>query len=184
VALPASHSSPYTKEGIARELRQSEIITDVLQFTYKPIENLAEERLHRHTIILSQDCDLLWDYEARARGEPGDLNGVLVYELEPASEMRAKVPQGRDIWKRLIQNKDERYHYLVEIPKLYDTLKEGLPSLIIDFKRFFTLAPEEIYRQVALPNGAKRRCRLEVPFREHLQSRAAYYLQRVGLPLV
>jgi hypothetical protein len=31
-------------------------------------------------------------------------------------------------------------------------------------------------------NGAQRRCRLLVPYREHLQSRLAFYLQRVAIP--
>jgi hypothetical protein len=40
----------------------------------------------------------------------------------------------------------------------------------------------EIYRQCTENDGAKRRCRLESPFREHLQIRAGYYFQRVALP--
>jgi hypothetical protein len=55
--------------------------------------------------------------------------------------------------------------------------------MMLDFKRCFSLPAKEIYRQTALPDGAKRRCRLEMPYREHLQSRAAFYLQRVTLLL-
>jgi hypothetical protein len=48
---------------MAREIRQAEIITDLAQYTYDPEEG-AVETLHKFAIVLSQDCDLLWDYEA------------------------------------------------------------------------------------------------------------------------
>jgi hypothetical protein len=57
--------------------------------------------------------------------------------------------------------------------------------MILDFKRCFTLPAHDIYRQINPSAGgsARRRSRLEMPYREHLQSRAAFYLQRVTLPL-
>lgn len=134
--------------------------------------------MHYFAIILSQGCDLLWDYEAAAKGESAELNGVLVYELEPAEKARAKI-KGKDIWKRIRQNKDERYHFLEAAPAALDLCREGLPDLMLDFKRCFSLPAKEIYRQTAQPNAAKRRCRLEMPYREHLQG----YLQRVTLLL-
>src|SRR5262249_16344710 len=131
---------------------------------------------------LSQDCDLLWDYEAVAKAEPTELNGVLIYELEPAEKAREKI-RGKDIWKRMRQNKDERYHFLEAVPPALDLCGEGLPDMMLDFKRCFSLPAKEIYRQMSQADGAKRRCRLEMPYREHLQSRAAFYLQRVTLLL-
>jgi hypothetical protein len=180
-AISREQSPIYTILDMAREIRQAEIITDLAQYTYDPEEG-AVETLHKFAIVLSQDCDLLWDYEAAAKSEPAELNGVLVYELETAEDARTKI-NGRDIWKRMRQNKDERYHFLELVPATLDLLGQGLPDMMIDFKRCFTLPAKEIYRQTKIDGGARRRCRLEMPYREHLQARAAFYLQRVTLLL-
>jgi hypothetical protein len=42
-------------------------------------------------------------------------------------------------------------------------------------------ATEDVYQQIEA-GLAVRRSRLEVPYREHLQCRAAFYFQRVTLP--
>lgn len=173
----------YTTANLSGELRQSEIITNLVQFTFHPPTGEAIETLQPYAIVLSQDCDLLWDYQARKAGKSRDLNGVLVYELEPEDIIRAKLP-GSDILRRIRRHSEERYHLLEAVPKELDLLQQGIPSLIIDFRRCYTLPADEVYRQCALggESGATRRCRLETPYREHLQCRAAFYLQRVALP--
>src|SRR5260370_13788987 len=127
-----------------------------------------------------QDCDLLWDYEGRRQGVP-QLNEVRVYEAETIEQFRPKL-RGSDVWRRVRENREERYHFLEAIPKEQDILNQGIPDLAIDFKRFFTMPAVEIERQIGHENGAKRRCRLEMPYREHLQARAAFYFLRVMLP--
>lgn len=166
---------------MAGELRQSEIITGITQFTYDPIVGEVLETQHPYAIILSQDCDLLRDYEARTNGGPTVLNGVLFFELEPVDVIRPKLAGG-DILRRISRHSEERYHALEQVPPETDLIGEGLPALVIDFRRCYTLPAGEVYRQCAANDGAKRRCRLEMPYREHLQSRAAFYLQRVALP--
>jgi hypothetical protein len=173
----------YTTSDMTRELRQSEIITGLVQFTYDPIADEAIATPHPYAIVLSQDCDLLRDYEDRNGGRPTTLNGILVYELEPVAEIRSKL-SGGDILRRIKRHSEERYHLLEPVSAELDLLGLGLPELVIDFRRCYTMPPGEIYRQCMLDTaeGAKRRCRLETPYREHLQSRAAFYLQRVALP--
>jgi hypothetical protein len=95
-----------------------------------------------------------------------------IYEAETTPEIRPKLPTGGQFWNRVVQNRDDRYHYLEEIPKEFDLVAEGIPALVIDFKRCFTIPARELYRQCTLGHGARRRCRLEMPYREHLQSRA------------
>ena len=165
------------------ELRQSEIITDLVQFTYYPATGEAIEKPHPYAIVLSQDCDLLRDHENQTNGASTVLNGVLLFELEPVDDIRGRLPGG-DILRRIRRQSEERYHFLEAVPVDLDLLGEGLPQLIIDFRRCYTMPPDEIYRQCALEghDGAKRRCRLEIPYREHLQNRVAFYLQRVALP--
>jgi hypothetical protein len=184
-------SPVYSIEGLERELRQAEILSNVTQYLRNPqVKDVPEDQvetfsiLHPYAIILSQDCDLFWEFEAGARGEARELNGVLLYEAEPADELRAKQNINSNLWRPIRQNKSERYHLLEEAPPQLDLAGVGVPQLLVDFKRYFTLNHDEIYRQLALKtNPAKRRCRLEMPYREHLQGRAAYFFQRVVLPL-
>jgi hypothetical protein len=176
-------SPVYATGGLDRELRQAEIITGLRQYSYDPVAGEGVEVPHPYVIVLSQDCDLLWDFEARGKQEPPHLNGVLLLEIWLGSEKGSRLP-GSDVWKRIKQNKDDRYHFLEAAPPTLDLVNSGLPEMVVDFKRYFTLPPEEIYRQFALgAQGAVRRCRLEMPYREHLQSRAGFYIQRVMLPV-
>src|SRR5690606_7200704 len=130
-----------------------------------------------------QDCDLLRDFEAAQAGTNRPLNGVLVFEANTVDITRSLLP-GSDILRRIKSHNAERYHLISAVAPENDLLSHGLPDLIIDFRRFYTMPAEEIYRQCASTEegAAKRRCRLDTPFREHLQSRAAFYLQRVALP--
>lgn len=173
----------YTTADLDGELRQSEIITNLVQYTFHAPTGEAIETPHAYAIVLSQDCDLLRDHEAKTAGTSRDLNGVLLYELEPEDDIRPKLA-GRDIHRRILRHGEERYHRLEAVPPELDLLQQGLRALIIDFRRCYTLPADEIYRQCAMgaEDGASRRCRLEMPYREHLQSRAAFYLQRVALP--
>ena len=180
-AEPQAQRAPiYTRDSLAAELRQSEIISGLIQALWNPSTEEVEFREHPYAVVLTQDCDLLWDYEKRQKDGAGSLDSVLLYTADPAHEVRART-EGRDIWKRIIQNNDERYHLLEFVGPEVDICGEGIGGLILDFKSFFTLPPEDIYRQIE-SQTARRRCRLEMPYREHLQCRAAYYFQRVTLP--
>jgi hypothetical protein len=162
-------------------LRQAEIISGLVQYEVNSATGEAPNVTHEFCIILSQDCDLLRDYESRRAGNAAVLNGVLIYEAEIIEQFRPKFNSG--LWKPVRNNVDERYHLLEEVPVEKDLAGGGIPSLGIDFRRFFTMPSEEIERQCAAGGGAVRRCRMEAPYREHLQARAAFYLQRVMLPL-
>ena len=144
--------------------------------------------IHPFAIILSQDCDLTQDWAARQKlaDEAGDaelgnrlLRGILFAEVNTAEDLRSRIKK-TEHWKRLTQNKDERYHFLEAVPSGADAVNEGLPELGIDFKRYFTLPAGEVYRRVG--QGAKRRCRLASPYLEHLSTRYYYFQQRVALP--
>jgi hypothetical protein len=183
---PTRADSPvYTVDGLLGELRQGEVITHVAQYQYNPVSGRAAELYQEYVIVASQDCDLLWDYEAIQRGEGGDMNGLLLYEAEAALSVKSRMhhQKQQDIWKRVQGNREERYYYMEEVPSDLDLTAEGLPALVVDFKRYFTMPATELLRQCTLAHGARRRCRLEPPYREHFQSRTAFYLQRVGLPL-
>jgi hypothetical protein len=169
---------------LLHELRQGEVITHVAQYIYDPVGGRAAESYQDYVIVGTQDCDLLWDYKAMQQGKEGDLNGLILYEAEDALKMKARFggKQHEDIWKRIIQNREDRYHYFEAIPPDLDLVSEGVSALVVDFKRYFTMPPPELYRQCGLGHGARRRCRLNDLYREHFQNRVATYIQRVGLP--
>lgn len=179
---PTRDQSPiYTVTELGRELRQAEIISDLWQYGYDPVKNLSIEFKHPYAIVMTQDCDLLQDFERTQSGKPRQLNGVLFYEALLAEIVKAE----SSAWKRITQNKEDRFQFLESVPVALDTAGVGLPEMVIDFKKYFTIPANEVYRQCLLhgPQDAKRRCRLEMPYREHLQGRAAFYMQRVMLPL-
>jgi hypothetical protein len=178
----------YEKSAAALELRQSEILSDLtrylVEFPDDPMQPLVSGVPVKFSVVVSQDCDLMRDFEARRGNVPVDSNSsVLICEAEPSDAARKRISAGSDIWKRIVQNNDERYHFLEELPKEHDLQGEGQPGLVLDFRRVFSVSTSEIYRQIGLSAGpACRRCSLRSPYREHLQSRLAFYLLRVALP--
>jgi hypothetical protein len=166
------------------EFRQGEILSSVTQHVYVHGDTPAVRPvLHAYSIIVSQDCDLLREYEDTPKGKPSAINCILLFEARPAAELKQFFPSAGDRdRKRIFQNNDERYHYLSEVPGERDTSGIGLPDLIVDFRRFYAVPPDELLRQCTTSGTAKRRCRLADLYREHLQVRMAFYMQRVELP--
>lgn len=178
-------SPVYTKLGMTNELNQAEIIFRVAQYTYFPIENRAEELYHDYVVLLSQDCDIAQDFNNRSSEGRPDMNGLLLFEAQNAETVfvERKDIITRHRRDRIEQNNDDRFHYLEACPTELDLLGLGFPALLIDFKRYFTISPNELYRQCASVHGAQRRARLASPYREHIQTRMAFYSQRVMLPV-
>ncbi len=163
-----------------------EILSAVIQRrqslrSLRETEPELERITHPFSIVVSQDCDLKQDFEARQAAKPATLLNVLLCQVATAEELRAIASAGSDIWKRIRQNKDERFQFLQAVPASLDSDNKGLPDLGIDFRRYFSIPTDELYEQFSL--GAKRRCRLISPYKEHLMSRFAYFMLRVALPL-
>lgn len=174
-------------------LRQCEILAGVIEARIA-IESLRqgdgdeiEERLHPFAVVINQECDLVWDYNARS-ASPGNhrlasklLPNILFCELWPADRLRGNQSIASDIWRRIKQNQDERYHYLQGCKADCDLGGEGLPELAIDFKRVFTVPTEEVYHRIGA-GQVRRRCVLGWPFLQDLSNRFGYYHLRVALP--
>lgn len=169
--------SAYSQNDLTAELRQGEILSGLNQYEYDPITNEGEEIHHSYAIVVHQDCDLLRDFEEHQKQAGPTLNGILILQLQTEEEIKPKVA-GADIWKRILRNGEERYHRL---PKKPEGSELDIPALVADFRLIFTMPPREIYRQLHTGN-LKRNCVLVSPYREHFQSRFAFYLQRVALP--
>lgn len=168
-------------------LRQCDILSGIVQYNPLASKNREPVRFnqvtHPFAIVLSQDCDLDWDYRARCNESPQHkrIPNVLFCEAIEAEKLRGREDINSHIWRRITQNIDERYGFLEQVAAEHDACGEGIPELGIDFKRYFTLATPEIYSQV--DHGvAKRRARLLSPYLEHLASRFMAFQARVALP--
>jgi hypothetical protein len=182
---------PSPRESVA--LRQGEILSGLVQ-QFLNLEELRKGELvvddirHPFVIVVSQSCDLEWDFEARrASSEPDKmLPHVFLCEALTAQEVRSRRSSRGDvinnsrIWTPLKRNKDERFHFLEAVPPLEDAASEGLPELVVDFKRYFSLPTPELYWRLA--EQAKRRTRLKNPYLEHFSTRFFQYQARVATP--
>jgi hypothetical protein len=179
-------------------LRQGEILSGIVQVRLKlsPDGNLPSQNepvefqrvSHRFALIVSQDCELDWDFKARNHvqfeGQEVSLEkvvpNVLFGRVVLADALRGDIKK-TEFWKRIQQNKDERYHFLEKVAAECDLQQTGVPELSIDFKQYFTIPTDEIYARIAI-GEVQRRCRLTDPYLQHLSTRFFYFQNRVALP--
>lgn len=182
--------SVYVPSVIDGRLWQGELFSDLvqvrlaLQSLQRGSEQVNDYVEHPHAVVLSQDCDLVQDYELRRRGD-GNLPNVLFCDIHEAANYQATLQQredfGRRDWRRIEQNQNERYHFLQRVNPDEDALQTGLPMLVIDFKMYFTIPTDEVYARLLL--NTRRRCRLNTPYVEHLGHRFSSFQSRVALPV-
>lgn len=170
-------------------LRQGEILSDVGRFRLDPLTLTEQQPSFQlvscpYAIVLTQDCDLDWDFNARVPdGKPEKLlPEVLLCKLPRAEEIKNQTKDlGSKGWERIRQNNDPRYHFLQMVDAGCDANQFGLPELTADFKHYFTIPTAELYRRIEL-GLTHRRCVFVSPYMEHFATRFAAYLSRIGLP--
>lgn len=189
--MALSRPSAYTKEESPR-YRQGDILREVQIIEWAEVvdeEIVVSERYLPYCVVLSQECDLEHDFNNRTDpaklGKNSDkfLQSILVCPAYPAVQLKEgqhlkdsgllmqKI--GSDDWKRVKQNSMYRYHFLPEQADFQ------LPELTIDFKQYITIPRDVAYRA---ETKSKVLATLDDLFREHLSSRFAHYLSRIGLP--
>lgn len=198
----------YVAVAFGERLYQGEILTGLVRVRQSldsiGLEDIGvDEVVHPYLIVMTQDCDLAQDATARELraqvakdqsllSDPElkkkfdnapklQVENILFCEAISTLDMKTSVPPGKDIWKRIIQNKDERYQCLESVPPVHDLAGSGMPSLGCDFKRFVTIPTDEVYRRIEL-SPVLRRARLITPFAEHLLHRFGNYQCRIPLP--
>ena len=174
----------------ATAIRQADILSElVLARRLVADRNTFEEYVFPLAIVLTQNCDLAQDHRVRF-AEPPKLDSdklipsVLLAEVHTATDTLSRIAGGRrKEWDRLnIQaNANPRFHFLQSVPADEDRLRHGLPELVVDFKRYFAVATEQLYLRIS-DGETNRQCVLVSPYLEHLAQRFVAYLSRVGLP--
>lgn len=167
-------------------IKQGDILNN-LEFKYVGnTDNKVTSIPFDYWVILSQDCDLEWDFEHREEDSPKSqdkfLQTILVCPAFVADQFKAGSHMSQqgltmnkwepDLWKGITRNNNYRIHYLEA------GTDSKFPALIIDFKRFFTVPREYLYQ--LLPTNYV--ISIDELFREALSQRFAYYLSRIALP--
>jgi len=175
--------SLYRKKVNAR-LCQGDIFED-LKFVIGDPELTTPKKIFSltHAVILSQDCDLLADFNFREENKSQDK--FLLSLLVSPAFILGSFAQGKHIgnWAMKVFNAGEmdkiknndsfkRYHYLKAEPSF------SIPELVIDFKQSFSLPRDFLYNA----KGNKYIASLNEIFREALSQRFSNYLSRIGLP--
>jgi hypothetical protein len=169
---------------------QGEVLSNVVQLcllpnSQQPDDLEFQELVHPFAVILTQECDLDWDFKARtveADESKRDLKvvpNILLCEAFPEASIRPKI-KGSELWRRITNNQDQRYHQIPLTPSASDSAREGLPALTLDFKHIFTIRTDELTLRLNLE--LRRRTILQVPWVQDLGNRFAYYCGRVALP--
>ncbi len=180
----------YTPSPNEGALRQGEILSELtkVRLSLDSIQNQSNKTFEPErfswVIIATQECDLDFDFKARNAGAPTQkfLRETLFFQMKPESEVRP--PQGElnaDLFRRVKENQVQRFHFFQPVAREQDALGTGIPALIVDFKGYFTMPTDEVYKRLEL-SETKRRCFLKPPFRDDFSTRSFNYLSRIPLP--
>jgi hypothetical protein len=170
-------------------LRQGEILEGLLELRPVPTQGSTKDDLdvvietapHPLVVVVSQDCDLEWDYKAR-HGLVGShklLSHILFCDLYEHGQVRTREDVKSDIMKRIRQNQDERHHSFPGVSA--ENGDVTLSPLIMDFKSYFSMPTGMVYMQLER-NWVVRKGILPVPHRYAASHRLMGFLGRVALP--
>lgn len=170
------------------EFWQGELISGITEIQWVgPGSEQAQFIDHPLAAILSADCDLTQDHNARLAGLNASdklLRNILLCDIVTSNELKGTEGLNSKLWPSVINNKNERYHYLAEMPADRDLQGAGYATCLgMDFKQFFSVSTAHLLDQLEPKGVAKRRCRLDYPFAQHLAQRFFSFHARVGLPI-
>lgn len=185
-------------------IRQGEILTGICEYRPRlaPIAQTHQTAVdvvpihHPYMIIMTADCDLDWDFKARFANQEvvesyddevilqqeamaAIIPHILLCEVYDSTAVRARVPAS-NLWKRIRQNQDERYHYF-EAASIGESMSEQLPDICLDFKKTLALPTQSLYNGICA-RGIKRFAVVPPIYIHDLMHRFYGFLSRVGLP--
>ena len=190
--LPDVHV--YTRSSESDRLRQGEILEALPQVKLAlgsvgvggAVENPeVETDPHPLVIVLSQDCDLEQDFDAR-KSNSSTLPNILLCDVFDAAQLQTKLREqdalGSKEWRMVRQNNNPRFQFLRSVTVEEDLRSQGMPALAVDFRLYFTIRTDELYQRLER-RVTLRRCWLSTPYAEHLCDRFCHYLARIALPI-
>lgn len=142
-------------------------------------------------IVMTANCDLLWDYNARKESnneDPKIMPHILLCRLYEESEIRGN-PQinsriHTSIWRRIKNNQEERYYHL-NAASIRNSPENSLPDLYLDFKKSLSLPTHNVYSGLENPDTSSRINRVAVVPSTHIYDlihRFYGFLSRIGTP--
>lgn len=187
----------FEKSPDSGALRQGEILTGLIEFKVTSTEIVSVDSLfsnekappvdrmdHPIVIVLSPDCDLEYDYQAR--NDPGEprhkiMTHVLLCDLYQASELRDDRGVTSSDRSRIRSHQSMRYYWIDrEDPGSIED-NHPLPELYLDFKNPFAIRLD--FMMFLLDRGVVKRHGVLPPApSHHLTQRFTSYLGRVSLP--
>ena len=176
-------SAKKTKKTSPR-ICQGDIFTNIEiieSFNVKGSKITIEKISFPYVVCLNQECDLEHDFNCPTQKDRKLLHIAIApafnFEDFLSGNHWAGIFDGNSSAKRkdtksglIMDNEITRYHYL-------NFAEENMPELIIDFKHFFTIHREELYKQIE-----NRLCSLDDLFKEKLSQRFSNFISRIGLP--
>ncbi len=182
---PLKVTAKKTVEQLPR-VRQGDIFCDILVTENIEISGsqlFKDELFFPYVVCLNQECDLNNDFNNSERNRDSSLLHLaiapaFIFEQYLTGSHWGKIFSNGPTGKRsdtkikaIIDNEIPRYHYL-------KFLEPDMPELIIDFKHFFSINRNYLYKQID-----KRLCSVDDLFREKINQRFSYYISRIGLPV-
>ena len=103
--------------AVTGSLRQGEILSHLTQIKLD-VSSLGHDMPvvvrveHPYAIVITQDCDLDWDFRAREGDgkEEKLVPSVLLCQMMTAAELRGSEGMNSSRWSNVKINKNERYH--------------------------------------------------------------------------
>ena len=176
-------NSPYPRQGeIIGDLFELQLQIPSATATIDLNQPAKFDRVdHPYSIVVSQDCDLEWDYKARQGEAPEGklLTHVLFCGLFPEGELRGRGNLSNELFRRAQRNQDERYHHLLAAP--VSGTDDDIPELFADFKTTFSLSIEFVYWVISTAQ-INRMGFLPSPYLEDFMHRLYSFLGRVATP--
>ena len=193
--------SPRYDEPVAGgPLRQGEILENVWELKSRDPASEPEpdaapnvEPIHPPlSIVISPACDLDQDHKVRfpedheSAPTPTEFESrhetvpyVSINTLYDEAEIRSARNLSSDLWKRVRQNDNQRYHRLSPGP--IGTIGSIDEPLYLDFRKTIAIPTDGLY--TAITSGKVRRIAVLLPlYAQDMSQRYHAYLSRVGLP--
>ena len=180
----------YIKNKTPLRIHQGDIIRDIkLENDIGKLNDSHQETLTAlnfpYVLVLSQDCDLLQFFNGM-KSSTDTFNqyipNVIILPLYMKDDFKngdnlnfLNVSQSRrssDQMKMIDQNREPRYQHLMPSRSF------ALPDLYADFKVYYTMPPNELFKFYESNYVAT----VNVLFRESITLRFTNYLSRIGLP--